>query len=324
MAFMAATLAPLVEEWLASSDLAPRTQSQYRWHLLVGELSLARWLDSQHVPELSALTRSRLVFWRRSLLDRYAPTTANQAISAARGLIRWMEAENAQQLRFDLSQPLADVLKPPHIPVTPQDTVLPDEYEALLASMSAGTAKGVRDRALVTMLYETGMRSCEFVALQTGDLRLDDRYGWALIRSRKGGDVGEVVFGAVCRDRLCRWLDVRRSDRGALWVGVAPPFAGLPMTQNGLRTTIGKWCVAAGLRRLSPHDFRRGAALFHLKHATSREWVLRQFGWSDDSMYRHYTQALPLHEFNTANSIVDRLSMRPPRQLSLLADAGEP
>lgn len=324
MATIAETLAPAVEEWLAASDLSHRTQAQYRWHLLAGELSLARWLDREQVHELSSLTRTRLVFWRRSLLDRYAPTTANQAISAARGVIRWMEAENAQQLRFDLSQPLSDVLKPPRIPVAPQETVLPDEYETLLDSLSAGTVKGVRDRALLTMLYETGMRSCEFVSLTTGDLRLQDRHGWALVRSRKGGDVGEVVFGAVCRERLGRWLDVRRSEGDALWVGVAPPFEGNPMTQDGLRTIIGKWCRAAGLRRLSPHDFRRGAALYHLKHATSREWVLRQFGWTDDSMYRHYTQALPLHEFNASYSIVDRLAQAQPRQLSLLSDAGEP
>ena len=314
---LAKELTGAIDEWLAAGDLSSRTQAQYRWHLLAGDVSLARWLEQEGVEGLAGLSRARLAFWRRQLLERYAPTTANQAISAARGLMKWMEAENAQQLRFDLPGPLADVLKPPRIPVTPQDTVLPDEYEALLSSLSAATAKGVRDRALLTMLYETGMRSCEFMALQTGDLRLDNRHGWALVRSRKGGDVGEVVFGAVCRDRLCRWLDVRRSDSSALWVGVGPPFAGLPMTQNGLRTTICKWCAGAGLRRLSPHDFRRGAALFHLKHATSREWVLRQFGWSDDSMYRHYTQALPLHEFDTANSIVDRLSASTPRQLAL-------
>lgn len=311
-----AFLAPAIDEWLAASDLSPRTQAQYRWHLLVGELALSRWLAEQQVEALGGVTRSRLVFWRKRLLERYAPTTANQAISAARGLIRWMEAENAQQLRFDLSQPLADVLKPPRIPATPQDTVLPDEYEALMAVLDADTPKGVRDRALLTMLYETGVRSREFIGFQTGDLRLGGRHGWALIRSRKGGDVGEVVFGSVCCDRLARWLDIPQSDTASLWVGVSSPFLGNPMTQDGLRTIIYKWCLAANIRRLSPHDFRRGAALFHLKHATSREWVLRQFGWSDDSMYRHYTQALPLHEFNDSCSIIDRLSK--PKQLSLL------
>jgi len=147
----------------------------------------------------------------------------------------------------------------------------------------------VRDRAVLELLYATGMRASECLGLGLEDLNLTAGY---VICTGKGGKQRLVPVGAEALEWVRRYLrqgrprDTRRRDPGRLFVN---PRGG-PLSRQSLWTIVRRAATAAGLkRRVSPHVLRHSFASHLLEGGADLRSVQAMLGHADISTTQIYT-----------------------------------
>lgn len=193
---------------------------------------------------------------RTMLAERYAPATANRMLAALRRVLE--EAWRLELMRAEEYQRAAD-LAPISAERLPAGRALPlEELQALLEACAAdATPAGLRDGALISVLWSSGARRSEVAALQLGDY---DRTEHGLtIRSGKGNKdrITYVVGGAITA--LADWLLVRGDWAGPLFVAISRGghITRRQMTDQAVLVILRKRAAAAGVADVSPHDMRR-------------------------------------------------------------------
>ncbi|WP_422674228.1 site-specific tyrosine recombinase XerD [Billgrantia bachuensis] len=209
-------------------------------------------------------------------------------LSSLRGFYRWALAEG--RIAHD---PLAEVRLPRVRPNLP-DTLEEDEVERLLAAPDLATDIGMRDRAMLEVLYGCGLRVSELVGLSVDAVNL--RQG--VVRVRGKGDKDRLVpLGEEAVHWLTRYM---RSARGGLMSDVTRPalFPGRGdncMTRQTFWHRIKTHARTAGITRpLSPHTLRHAFATHLLNHGANLRVVQLLLGHSDLSttqIYTHVAQA---------------------------------
>jgi integrase/recombinase XerD len=161
------------------------------------------------------------------------------------------------------------------------------QVEALLAVPDQEDDLGLRDKAMLELLYATGMRVSELVGLELGQLRLE--FGFIVVRGK--GDKERVVpVGEQAEAWLARYLrDVRphlaqgRHDR------VFVNRFGRPLSRQGFWKKLRQYCLAAGIEAISPHVMRHSFATHLLEHGADLRSVQIMLGHADISTTQIYT-----------------------------------
>ena len=168
-----------------------------------------------------------------------------------------------------------------------------DEVDRLLSQPDAGTSAGVRDLALLELLYATGMRVTELVTLKTGDVSLD---GGFLTCLGKGAKERVVPIGRVATDWVRRYLE---SARPTLLKGRESAFlfvnlrGGRTLSRVGFWKIIKKYGRQAGLsQELSPHVVRHSFATHLLERGADLRMIQTLLGHADLSSTQIYTHIL--------------------------------
>lgn len=216
---------------------------------------------------------------RRGLTSR----SASRALSAVRGFYAFAGAH----LGF-AEDPTADLTNPKTGLSLPK-ALSESEVEALLASPAASDPLGLRDRAMLELLYASGLRVSEIVGLPLD--AIDANSGILRVRG-KGGKERLVPFGASAARWLARYLDGarpaldrRRSPHLFLTV------RGGPMTRQRFWQLIEGYGRAAGIRgRLTPHSLRHSFATHLLEHGADLRALQMMLGHSDIATTQIYTQ----------------------------------
>lgn len=281
----------------AQEALAAGTISQYGWHLS----RLVVWLRAEGVVGVGEVERGHLRRWGASLHAGWSVATVKCSVVAARAFFRWCHQEGLCG-----SDP-AMTLKFPKVPLKVQKTVSPDQLADLLA-VCDGSVKGVRDAALLSLLFDSGLRRQEVLCLTVGCL--DFERGVVSVPRRKGGDAGWSVMGAGTMERLRVWLGVRRAAEGveALFVQVGGGGrVGQALGAEGLKSLLARLADDAGLPRLGAHAFRRGWAVALVEAGAPSRVIQEAAGWSSEVQLRRYTQALDAQRLARQFSPVDRM-----------------
>src|SRR5262249_5164581 len=140
-----------------------------------------------------------------------SPRSVARAVAAVRGLFRYLTLDGK------VDQNPADDLRPPHAwPALPKFLTL-DEVEALIAQPDVATSLGLRDRAMIEVLYATGMRVSELLALRSADPPLDAHYVSCIGKGDKERiiPIGEQAAGWVDRYRRESRPELVKNRRGA-------------------------------------------------------------------------------------------------------------
>jgi site-specific recombinase XerD len=131
------------------------------------------------------------------------------------------------------------------------------EVEALLAGCGTSPT-GRRDRAVLTLLWRSGLRISEALALRPADLNLTD--GNVRVLRGKGGTTRTVALDALARSALEAWLAVRPLGRGPLFCPISKP--GQPLKSNHIRNRLRRLAARAGIdKRVHPHGLRHTYAV---------------------------------------------------------------
>lgn len=274
--------------------LSPRTVQAYRWHLK----RLVTWLAERGIESLRMVTRNLLREWTAGLYEQWQRTTVKQAVSAMRSWFKW--AYNEQLIS---SNP-AKAVKVPRDKPKMQRTVSSDEFEQMLAACPE-TVTGIRNRAIISLLFDSGLRAAEVARLRAQDVWVEQQ---VLKVKVKGGATGPGWFGEATAQRIKDWLDVRQAAPGVktLFTAIGGNTPGHRMTPGGVSHIVAKISLAAGLDRASAHALRRGFAV-SMTEAGVQTTVLMDLGrWETELMIKRYTLGLQAGRVYQGNAPADR------------------
>lgn len=175
-------------------------------------------------------------------------------------------------------------------PLRVPKTLSEAQVEALLGAPDLDTARGLRDRAMLEMLYATGLRVSELVSLKTLDVSMTD--GVVRVVQGKGGKDRLVPLGAEAAHWLQRYLAQARPDLAgarasdALFVTARAQA----MSRQAFWQLVKKYARRAGvLAPLSPHVLRHAFATHLLNHGADLRVVQLLLGHADISTTQIYT-----------------------------------
>ncbi len=232
----------------------------------------------------AAVEPDDVVGWIERLRGRgLAPSSVARRLSAVRGFYRHQLREGA--VRRD---PTEHLDAPRAARPLPRALSL-ESATRLVEAPDPARPAGVRDRAILELLYATGMRASECMGLRLEDVNLNAGY---VICTGKGSKQRLVPAGAEALSWVRRYLgevrpvQTRRRDCGRLFVN---PRGG-PLSRQSLWTLVRRAAAAAGLRqRVSPHVLRHSFASHLLEGGADLRSVQAMLGHADISTTQIYT-----------------------------------
>jgi len=264
--------------WL-EDGLAKNSLAAYRRDLTL----FAAWLGQEQSRDLAQARASDVQGY---MLARHAAskaTSANRRLAVFRRFYRW----GLRERLVDEDPTLK--MRPARQPMRVPKAITEAQVDALLAAPDTGTPLGARDRAMLELMYASGLRVSELVESKLVDLSLPD----GVVRVMgKGSKERLVPFGEEARRWLEAWLatsrqellDGRRSD--ALFVTVRAAAMSRQMFWN----LVKKYALAAGIRNpISPHTLRHAFATHLLNHGADLRAVQLLLGHADISTTTIYT-----------------------------------
>ena len=273
------TYLPIFLDYLAvEKGLAKNSLVSYRIDLR----HFGHWLLDRGL-ELERVERIDIVKYFQAL--RAAGISARsvaRALAAIRGMYRFLVAE--RHLRADPTENLEN----PKLWSTLPKSLQPEEVEALLRAPELDTNEGVRDRAMLELLYATGLRVSELVRVRIDDVVMDAGY---LRTLGKGSKERIVPFGDAARDAILQYMEHARPHHDKfndphLFLTVRSR----PMTRQAFWVTIGKYAKAAGIKtHISPHVLRHSFATHLLENGADLRSVQMMLGHADISTTQIYT-----------------------------------
>ena len=230
-----------------------------------------------------------------------SPRSVGRAVAAVRGFFRFVTLEQRR------SRNVADDLQPPRAwPALPNSLSLED-VDRLLQQPDPATVRGLRDRALIELLYATGLRVSELVGLRVADVNLEAAY---LSCRGKGGKERVVPIGDEAASWVLRYL---RTARPALVRSAPTPRlfvnarGGRALTRVGFWKILKRYAAGAGLGpRLSPHVLRHSFATHLLDRGADLRAIQLMLGHADLSTTQIYTHVLEAR----LRSVYDRFHPR--------------
>jgi integrase/recombinase XerD len=211
-----------------------------------------------------------------------AARSVARALAAIRGMFRFLVAE--RHLKLDPTENLEN----PKLWTTLPKSLQPEEVEALLQAPPHDTADGLRDRAMLELLYATGLRVSELIRVRIDEVVLDAGF---LRTIGKGSKERIVPFGDTARDAMVAFLEKGRPEFNKY----ADPHLfltrrGRPMTRQAFWMKIVKYARDAGVRaHISPHVLRHSFATHLLENGADLRSVQMMLGHSDISTTQIYT-----------------------------------
>jgi integrase/recombinase XerD len=205
-----------------------------------------------------------------------------RALAAIRGLFRFLVAE--RHLKHDPTENLEN----PKLWMTLPKSMQMDEVEALLRAPDRTAPDGLRDAAMLELLYATGLRVSELIHVKIEDIVLDAGF---LRTFGKGSKERIVPFGDAARDAIVVYLERGRPE---LVKGPDPHLflsnRGRPMSRQSFWMKIVRYARKAGIKsHISPHVLRHSFATHLLENGADLRSVQMMLGHSDISTTQIYT-----------------------------------
>lgn len=273
------TYLPIFLDYLAvEKGLAKNSLSSYSIDLR----HFGHWLNDQKL-ELDGVERLHIVRYFQSLRSAgISARSVARALAAIRGLFRFLVAE--RHLKRDPTENLEN----PKLWTTLPKSLLPEEVESLLAAPDRGTPAGLRDHAMLELLYATGLRVSELIRVRIDDLVMDAGF---LRTMGKGSKERIVPFGDAARDAIVEYREKARPQldkRGDPHLFLSN--RGRPMSRQAFWMKIVKYARQAGIKsHISPHVLRHSFATHLLENGADLRSVQMMLGHSDISTTQIYT-----------------------------------
>jgi len=231
------------------------------------------------------LTRGDLRSWIMALSrEGLSPLSVQRMVSAARGFYKFLMLDG--HIR---SNPAEDLDTPQggfHLP----RFLTEKEVDKFLKQPDVETETGLRDRALLELMYASGLRVSEVISIKISDVELD---AGLLTCFGKGSKQRKVPLGKSAVEWLKSYLEIRVRKTGAQNFFVSP--AGKPLNRQNVYQLVKNYAEKAGLENISPHKLRHTFATHLLQNGADSRSVQVMLGHSDISTTQIYTHVTDNH-----------------------------
>ncbi|MBI5478026.1 MAG: site-specific tyrosine recombinase XerD [Deltaproteobacteria bacterium] len=266
--------------------LAPNTVQAYARDLCRFRDFCAR----KQIDDATAVSEQAVVDFLLDLSQReLAIRSQARNLVSVRGLFKFLRAE--RHVERDVTQQI----ELPRLPRRLPDVLTLDEVERLLGAPDLATPRGLRDGAMIEVLYATGLRVSELVSLTLADVNLQAGY---LSPMGKGRKQRLVPFGEKARDRVQRYLAESRPQlaHGRVHPALFVTGRGEGMSRQGFWKLLKRYALAADIRKpISPHKLRHSFATHLLERGADLRAVQAMLGHADISTTQIYTHLSRIH-----------------------------
>jgi len=251
-----------------------------------GDLTkLVGWAQKSgaHVEDL---TRTDLRKWIASLSrEGLSPQSISRAVSAMRGFFKFLALDG------HITKLPTDEIDTPQ-----RSTHLPrflneDEINKLLLAPDISTERGVRDRAILELMYAAGLRVSELTCLKQADV---DLLAGLVVLHGKGSKERRVPIGKSA----IHWLQRYSETKAAYGKSTALNFflhRGKAMSRQVVWAMIKEYAERCGIEDISPHTLRHSFATHLIQHGADSRSVQALLGHSDISTTQIYTHITDRH-----------------------------
>jgi len=261
--------------------LARHTLESYRRDLA----RLDRWAGKAG-KAVAELTRPDLRKWIASLSrEGLAPSSVARAVSAARGFYKFLMLDGHIK-----HHPAEDLDTPQRFSYLPK-FLTEEEIDRLFATPDISTEEGIRDRAMLELMYAAGLRVSELVTLKQAEV---DLHGGVINCRGKGSKERRVPVGKSA----VHWLQQYSSSKAGYGKSAYPNLflhRGKPLTRQLAWAMIKTYAEKIGLQQVSPHTLRHSFATHLLQHGADSRSVQALLGHSDISTTQIYTHITDRH-----------------------------
>lgn len=292
----AAVAAPVIDTFIDAlwleEGLAANTLAAYRRDLRL----FAQWLQEQAHEQHAAPAAADLLQAQEIHIQQYQghlfaqknkATTANRRLTVLKRFYRWALRE--RQIEQDPTLRLQAARTPSRMPKLMSEA----QVENLLTAPDVQTPLGLRDRAMLELLYASGLRVSELVQIKLLNISLAEQ---VLRITGKGNKERLVPFGDQAHDWLQRYLQEARpallgqKQTDAVFVTARGARAGQAMTRAMFWQLVKKYAAQADIQiPLSPHSLRHAFATHLLNHGADLRVVQLLLGHADISTTTIYT-----------------------------------
>jgi integrase/recombinase XerC len=229
--------------------------------------------------DLSTLDQRTLRGYVASLFGKLQPASIARRLSSVKTFYRYLLRKGALEVSP------AEGLNLPKLPKKLPRFLVQEEAGRIVET----EPDKARDRAILELLYGTGIRVGELTGLVLKNVDLDE--GWVRVRG-KGNKERVVPVGAKAKEALASYLKERGREDGPLFVGAS----GKPLTERTVQRVVKKSALKAGLmKRTTPHTLRHSYATHLLEAGADLRGIQELLGHSNLSTTQKYTQVSLQH-----------------------------
>lgn len=263
--------------WLVDG-LSKNTLESYRLDLT----SFALWLQTQH-KSLLAAESTNIQQYLAVKFPQSKPRSISRLIASLRRFYRYCLRENRMAVDPTLQ------IESPKLPRSLPKSLNEDEVLSLLNAPDLNEPTGLRDRAMLELLYACGLRVSELVSIKTTEVSISD----SVVRvTGKGSKTRLVPMGEEAADWIGRYLQEARPAilQKRLCDALFVTNRGDAMTRQAFWHLIKRYALHAGVHKpISPHVLRHAFATHLLNHGADLRVVQMLLGHSDISTTQIYT-----------------------------------
>ncbi len=213
-----------------------------------------------------------------------SPSTIVRNIASLKRFYSFLE------LKGLVSENPVEQIKPPKVQKELPEILTPEEVALLLEQPSGSDPKSVRDKAMLELLYATGIRVSELISLQIGDV--NPKIGY--IKCRKQKEERIIPIGKVALNAIENYIGVIRTsvatpEETALFVNMN----GKSMTRQGFWKILKQYADMAGIqKKITPHTLRHSFAAHLLENGADLQSIQSMLGHSDISSTQIYEKII--------------------------------
>jgi len=276
----------LIREYISylrvEKGLAKNSLSAYENDLT----KLKAWCEKNGY-EIEKLTRQDLREWmidlgRTKLLDN----SKRRIVSALRGFYKFLMIDG--HIKINPAENLDLPQKGLYLPKFLNQA----EMDQLLAMPDVSTETGVRDRALLELMYACGLRVSEAVNAKLGDIDIE---GGILTTTGKGSKTRRVPVGSSAVEWVKSYLSIRRKKENTEIQNLFVTPAGMAMNRGSIFELVREYGRKAGLQDISPHTLRHSFATHLVQNRADIRSVQQMLGHADISTTQIYTHMTDAH-----------------------------
>lgn len=243
---------------------------------------LFRYLQDKGIHVLNDVTKTDLQGYLNEMeRENLALSTISRNIASIRAFFQYLQ--KIDMIKEDPSESL----KPPRIEKRIPEILSVEEVDRLLKQPNLNTPKGIRDNAMLELMYATGMRVSELVHLQLTDINL--QMGYVICHETERERI--IPIGNVCKNAIVQYMEhsrgffVKNTYEPALFTNCS----GKTMSRQGFWKVLKGYVESAGISRdITPHTLRHSFAVHMLQNGADVKSVQEMLGHSDISSTQVY------------------------------------